>query len=267
MSFQPIVLSGGFLGYQFLQRTLETQQAAFNESTVNTRLTDYFEENIGSVTSAADLVADRRLLEVALGAFGLDDDINNKFFVEKILDDGVLSDDALSNRLADKRYREFAKEFGFGDFSIPNTQLSTFADGIIEKFQTQRFEAAVGAQNDDMRLALNAGRAAEEIASGSTSADGKWFEVMGNPPLRSVFETALGLPGSFAQLDIDKQLEVFQERAEASFGDSGIEQFTDPEKQEDLVRLFLVRSQAATIAATSAGSVALTLLQSSTLRF
>ena len=83
MTFQPVIPFGGNAGWSFLQRTLESQQATFEKGTVLRRDVDYFRENIGNISTAADLVADRRLLNVALGAFGLDDDLPNKAFIQK----------------------------------------------------------------------------------------------------------------------------------------------------------------------------------------
>jgi hypothetical protein len=61
-------------------------------------------------------VGDRRLLEVALGAFGLDDDIRNRFFIRKVLEEGTTSPSRrFANRLSDKRYLALAETFGFGD--------------------------------------------------------------------------------------------------------------------------------------------------------
>ena len=83
------------------------------------RDTDYFAAKIGEIDSAEQLVSDRRLLSVALGAFGLHADIDNKYFIRKVLEDGVLKEDALANRLTDERYKSLTKAFGFGDFSVP----------------------------------------------------------------------------------------------------------------------------------------------------
>ena len=66
--FQPVLISSGLSGWQFLQSTYDRQIATFNQSTQIKRDTDYFAENISSVTTAEDLVSDRRLLTVALGA-------------------------------------------------------------------------------------------------------------------------------------------------------------------------------------------------------
>jgi len=76
MSFTPVIPMTGYAGWAFLSRTLERQQESFVESGTVKRAAEYFRENIGKATTAEALVGDRRLLEVALGAFGLEDDIN-----------------------------------------------------------------------------------------------------------------------------------------------------------------------------------------------
>ena len=262
MSFQPVLPLQGYLGWRFLERTGEAQQAAFSNSAPIQRATDYFRENIGNVRTASDLVNDRQLLTVALGAFGLDDDINNRAFIQKVLEDGTIDDDALANRLADNRYADFSEVFGFGDSPIPNTVLSSFPAEIIDRFETQQFARAIGEQNNDLRLASNVNSGVADILDRSTTNDGRWFSIMGNAPLREVFQTALGLPSGIAGIDIDKQLEVFQERAQAIFGTDELAEIATPEQEEKLIRLFLIRSEANDLAANSAGSNALALLQS-----
>ncbi len=242
MSFQPVIPIGGYAGWSFLTRTREAQQEAFDASAEIARNVAYFEANIGAVTSAEALVSDRRLLQVALGAFGLDDDINSRYFLQKVLEDGTLDPAALANRLSDKRYLEFSKAFGFGDFDTPRTVLSDFPAEIAGAYREQQFEIAVGNQDANMRLALGLDRALGEIASRDTTDDGRWFLVMGQPPVRKVFEAALGLPGSVGALDLDQQLSAFRDKAAARFGDGEIAQFADPERREELVRLFLLRA-------------------------
>ena len=73
------------------------------------------------MTSAADLVADRRLLKVALGAFGLEGEIDKKAFVRKILEEGTADPASLANRLTDKSYYKLAEAFGFGDLGGART--------------------------------------------------------------------------------------------------------------------------------------------------
>ncbi|WP_281981061.1 DUF1217 domain-containing protein [Thalassorhabdomicrobium marinisediminis] len=264
MSFQPVVPLGGYTGWLFLQRTADTQKAAFNDSAPVQRATETFREKIGDIKTAEQLVNDRELLSVALGAFGLDEDLNNTYFIQKILEEGTTDDDALANRLADPRYAAFSDAFGFGTIGgVGRTGYSFFADEIIDRYEAKQFEKAVGNQNNDMRLALNLGPALDEIVEAGGTNNGQWFGMMGNKPLRSLVQTALGFPSSFAAIDLDKQLEQFKERAQATFGTDTLADLTEPENQEKLIRLYMLRSQSNAFAGTSSASIALTLLQQS----
>jgi hypothetical protein len=262
VSFQPILPLSGYGGWRFLNRTLETQQAAFQKSPAMQRDTAHFRERIAAIDSAEALVADRRLLRVALGAFGLEEDINNRAFLRKILEGGTTDPESLANRLADKRYFEFSKAFGFGEFEIRRNRLSGFADDMIKAYQSRQFEVAVGRQDESMRLALGLRRDLAALAGRETGERAKWFSVMGNPPLRRVFETAFGLPKAFAGLDLDRQLAILQERTRRAFGGGDVSQFADPVRVEELAQRFLLRADLDRMAPTSgSGSVALQLIQ------
>lgn len=261
MSFVPVIPFGGYTGWTFLKRTLATQQTALAAAPEQRRDTAYFRENIGKIETAEQLVSDRRLLKVALGAYGLDGDLNNRFFIRKVLEEGTLKEGALALKLADPRYREFSSAFAFGNFAIPNTKLSDFADKTLAAYAQRRFETAVGQQNDTMRLALNAEREVGTLARRTSSEDTKWFMVMGSKPLRQVFQTAFGLPASFASMDVDQQLTVLKDRADRMFGSPSVSQFAEPENLDKLVRTFLTRSDAASGLANSQSSLTLQLLQ------
>lgn len=262
MTFQAIVPLSGYAGWTFLTRTKDVQQAVHDQSPAVAREVDYFEENIGKISTAVELVADRTLLKVALGAFGLDADLPNKAFVEKVLSEGSLDEDAFSHRLSDKRYLKMAVEFGF-DLGTPSTKLSDFSGKIAEAYKGRQFEIAVGEADDNMRLGLTVQRDLTDIASNDMSENSKWFTIMGNPPLRSVFDTVFNLPSSFGALDLDRQLEVFQERSNRQFGSSDPSIFANPEKQEELIQKFLIQSQVQSFnSASQSGQAALSLLQS-----
>lgn len=263
MSYTPAIPLGGYAGWAFLTRTRAAQMEAFVSSPTLQRDEAYFRERIGDISTAEELVADRRLLSVALGAFGLEADIDNRYFIRKVLEDGTLDPDALANKLADKRYLEFSRAFGFGDYSTPRTRLSDFADTILASYEMRGFETAVGEQDGNLRLAMNAGRELAKLAGRNVSDETKWLAVMGSTPLRQVFETALGLPASFSALDLDRQIETFRDRAERVLGDAEISQFDDPSRVEDLIRVFLVRAEVqANAHVYSAQATALTLLSS-----
>ncbi|MEM6886505.1 MAG: DUF1217 domain-containing protein [Pseudomonadota bacterium] len=430
--FLPILPTNGIGGWQYLQRTYEDQLTVFENSPSVGRDIDYFRENIGNVTSAQDLVQDRRLLEVALGAFGLQEDIDNRFFIQKILEEGTTAQDSLANRFSDTRYREFSQAFSFGVGETSRIRSPDFLTEVLDGYKANSFEAAVGEQDEDMRIALYARRvladvvgppqkSAEEVAleqlsilvdnfageiageadyfearigsvetaddlindrrllqfalsaygledefdaiesfvasgpndmneaeeriravltEGSISVvaraneigdqryidlsrgfgfgiaeslrtndlgfasevvdqyigqnfsvpedinyqgpldivnsqlvfersdqsemsnDAKWLTIMGEPPLRALFEKAFNLPSQFGQADIDQQLTVFKERSRRDFGSDDASLFADPDRIDDLIVKFLARSQIGSFsAAASPASVALTLLQ------
>lgn len=264
MTFQPVVPFGGVGGWAFLSRTREAQQDAFDRSASIIRDTAYFEEKINTITTAEDLVGDRRLLRVALGAFGLETEIDSKFFVRRVLEESTFDPKTLSNRLADKRYLALSKAFGFGDLDPPNTVLSDFGPGITKLYRDRQFEAAVGNQSEDMRLALGLERDLADIASRDFSDEAAWFTIMATPPLRAVFERAFSLPPVIGSLDIDRQLALFREKAETVFGDSTVKQFADPENLGELRRKFLAQSELqAGPGGSVRGSAAFALLQQS----
>jgi len=262
MTFAPILPFAGYAGWKFLDRTLPDQIARAAQSPVAARDMAYFRDNIGSVSSASDLVSDYRLLRVALGAFGLQDDLPNKAFIARVLSDGPTAEDALANRLADKRYKAFSEAFGFGSTLGPRTRAPGFAERILERFSRQEFERAVGEQNGNMRLALTAQRELPELAARGLTETTGWLSVLGNPPLRRVFETAFGLPASISGIDLDQQVEAFQSAAQRVLGHAEIARFSDPEALDDLLRNFTIRAQAASgPSATTPGMAALTLLR------
>jgi len=259
--FQPVIPVGGLAGWRFLQNTYDNQYATFTESAQVKRDTEHFRDTIGTIETAEQLVNDRQLLNVALGAFGLQDDINNKAFVQKILEEGTLDPGAFANRFADARYQKLAEAFGFGPGEVRQTAFSFFADDIISAYERQSFEIAVGNQNGDMRIALSAERSFLELAESESSEEGKWFQVMGELPMRRLFETAFNLPSSFSQIDLDQQREILAERSERLFGTSDPAAYADKELQERLISRYTALSQIQDFQASTSGAVvALTLL-------
>lgn len=261
MTFQPALPIGGLAGWAFLSRTFDTQLASFAKSPAIARDIDYFRQNIGSVRTAEDLVSDRRLLTVALGAFGLQDDLPNRALIRRVLEDGTSSREALANRLSDDRYKQLSDAFGFGPGQGLQTGRPGFADRIITRFERQSFEVAVGRVDESMRIALSGQRELARIAADNKSSDAQWFTVLSLPPLRKKLEVALGLPASVGQIDIDKQRDLFQERARRQFGTDKLAELARPEVMERITQAYLIRQQISSGQSSLSGAAAaLTLL-------
>jgi len=261
MPFAPVIPLSGLGGWRFLERTQEKQQALFNSSPDLQREVDYFKENIGNITSSAELVGDRRLLAVALGAFGLSDELNKQAFVRTVLDGGTFDPLSFANRLGNSNYLEFAKTFSFGNDGgfVPTTNR---INDIADKFLSTQFEEAVGDVDNTMRLALNFKREMGELAAQDLPRDTGWFRAMGSQPIRAVLESAFNLPTEFSQIGLDQQKDVLISKAKQFFGGGSIDIFSDPGILDDMVRRFHLREQInnGPVAATP-GMAALNLLQ------
>jgi hypothetical protein len=263
MSYTPVIPLGGYVGWQFLNRTLPVQQASFAQSAQIERDTQYFKETIGSITSAEQLVDDYRLLSVALAAFGLEDDIQSRHLIKTVIEEGPKDSSALANRLSDSRYIELAEAFQFNDPEASPAALgSAFADDMAARFTELEFERAVGEQDEGLRLALNATRELSIVSESASSENGFWYSVMGNTPLKTVFETAFGLPESFGLLDVDTQQQTLKNKSVAFFGTSDPAYFQIEENIDNLVKTYLLRDQInQNQASQSSASIALTLLK------
>ena len=268
MPFAPAIPFGGLSGFRFLERTYERQFETFNESPDLDREVAYFLEAAEKITTVDQLMADRRVLSVVLGAFGLDEDLDKRAFIRKVIEEGTLDGDAFANRLVEPAYREMSEFLAFGDFGgtliFENTRLN-----IVDRYRERQFELSVGDVDLSMRLALNFKREATKIAteSAGSSENTGWLRLLGSQPLRSVVEGAFFLPSQFALIDIDQQVEEIKARSINLLGSSSPSELLDPEKLDRVVERFLLRQDALNgqSGAATSGTVALSLLQSSNL--
>ena len=261
MAFAPVVPFGGLLGFRFVERTFDAQFEAFGKSPDIQREIDYFLEHAGEATTAEALVADRRLLRVALGAFGLDDEVDKRAFIRKILEDGTIDPEALANRLSDPAWAEFSQALGYGDLGGLLVFDNTRQD-IAEQFRLRQFERAIGDADVDIRLALNFRRQIREIATDPGVETSGWLKVLGSKPLRSVIEGAYNLPIAFGLIDIDRQVGDLEARTGQLFGSESPAVFASDENIDDLLRRFLLSAQLrGGISPSAPGATALILLQ------
>lgn len=135
MSYTPIIAGAGMVGWQMLQNTLVNQQRAFENTAEILREGNYFRENIGSMETPEDLVGNRRLLRVALAAFGMESETDTRRLIQTVLEEGTEDGKALANRLNDSRYVAFADVFNF-DVSVESrTREEGFAEPILASYE------------------------------------------------------------------------------------------------------------------------------------
>jgi len=260
MSFQPVIIGSGLPAWSLLNDTLERQQALHASTYQSKSDTAHFLGKFDKLQTAEDVVSDRRLLRVVLGAYGLADDIDNRHFIKTVLSEGVADSSALANKLSDQRYRSLAKDFDFSTSPPMPSRSPDLAKKTIAAFRIQTFEEAVGETNNNMRLALSFQRSLQDLTSNATSNAAAWYQVMATPPLREVFQTALGLPSSFSNLDIDDQHSRFLTKANDVFGTNDVAELAEKDLSETIVRRFLVLQQSQQVSVANRFETALTLL-------
>lgn len=243
MTYQIALGTGGLAGWNILKRTAGVQKQLIANDPVVSRSQSYFVDNIGKAETAGDLINNYKLLGVALGAFGLEEDINNRAFIRKVLESDLDDPRSLVNRLSDKRYLQFAKAFHYGDDPQAVSEAG-FGDKISVQYLEREFERRVGESDEDLRLALNAKRELARLSDRESTDKTLWYEVLGSPPLRKVFSIALGFDAdTFSKIPLERQMSELTAKAERMFGDGSIKAFADDQKVEKLVQNFLVRSQ------------------------
>lgn len=175
--------------------------------------TAYYLANIVKVKSIDDLLANDRLYNYAMTAFGMDPATDTKSFMRQILEGGVRDPKSLANGQDNKRYAAFAASFDFEARGEAATTYNPAQRPTVDKYMRQTLEQDAGAQNEGVRLALYFQRKAPNITS--------FYQVLADPALAKVVRTMLSLPESFAQADIDKQVQLFEKRLK-------IKDFSDP---------------------------------------
>lgn len=165
---------------------------------------DYYKANAASVTSVDDLLKNRKLLTVALGAYGLESQVNSKALLRKLLSEDPSASTSLANRMADTRYQNFAKAFASlredGGAAIGDAQN---IDAVVSAYQETQYEKAVGRNDTAARQALYFTRVAPK-------ATGSIYQVLTDSTLSTVVREAYGLPKETAALDVKQQVRQLQ---------------------------------------------------------
>lgn len=199
-----------------------------NESLEVKRLTDGFESRISSVSSAEQLFDDRELREVALSAFGMEDDMDNRTFILKVLNSDLDDDTSLANQLADKRYLNLAQTFGFGAMVNKPSDDGGLGDQIIAALQATQAGANATETAHAATLERALGRLEELYSDAALTDDDRWVAALDDADLGAVLRTILDLPTDLASLDTTEQLAALRQEAERVFGVSEVIDFTSP---------------------------------------
>lgn len=222
----------------------------------------YFEENIGRVDSIDKLLEDRDLLKVALTAFGVEGRDDSATILERALSEDPNGPESLVNIIGDRGLAKLSRKFGFYQSGSGFSQDEDFASRIVDNYQWQLFENSVDIVDEAIGNALSFQRGAPALASLEGNDNTKWYSVLGDTMMREVFQTALGLPSGFSQIDIDKQLSVIKDKSEIRYGIKSFSDLLDSKKLDAVIRGYLLQKEVQDNNALGSQQVALTLLSS-----
>lgn len=185
---------------------------------------------------------DSKLREATMDLYGIAKPNRDIIFVQKILDTDLSLEKSRLTFVSDPNLRVMAEAFAFNTGDTGRNYPEGFADAISRRFLDRQFEASIGETDPNMRLALALERELETMVNSTRTNDGRLYSILGSPPLREVFQTAMRLPASFASIDIDQQHDVLKARMESQFGITEVGDFLQPEKLEELRSQFLTFS-------------------------
>ncbi|MGN6551415.1 MAG: DUF1217 domain-containing protein [Pararhizobium sp.] len=191
--------------------------------------TAYYDDAIGRVTSVDDFLADSRLVDYALVANGIDPKTVKTSDLRKALTSDLGDPKSYANSEADQKLRDLVASFNFqSDGSIaeePVGDVQSKADIVkTQDFYTrQTLESNEGDQNTGVRLALYF----ERMAPGIKTA----YEILADPALLEVVQTALGISPDTGAADISLQAKYIDGRLDYA-------DFQDPAKLTKFIAQF-----------------------------
>jgi hypothetical protein len=209
--------------YRIIASDLQRSLGATGAKPQVARETAYYLAHIGEIKSLDDFLADDRIFSYAMKAFGLQDMVYAKAFMRKVLSEGIATPETFANKLADRRYREFAAVFNFAQYGGATTVFERTRQGTVDRYLRQTLEEDVGRQNEGVRLALYFDRKAPEIT--------RALDFLADPALLKVTQVALGLPVAMSLLDLDKQVQMIEAKL-------AVEDLADPDKRAAFLERF-----------------------------
>lgn len=166
----------------------------------------YYQNTILKIDSVTELLADRKLLDIALTSRGLDPaDVSNDF-LKKLFTSNLDDPKSFANTESDPRFKSLVTSFNFDDAGKVvrvarfGPQTSDQLAETQQRFLQQTLEIQQGDRNPGVRLAIYFQRKVPSITSA--------YDILADKALAEVFRTTFGLPDSIGTMDVDRQAKL-----------------------------------------------------------
>ncbi len=203
-------------------------------------LISYFQNNAASIASPDALLKNYKALSLVLGAFGLQDKINDTAILRKLMTQDPKSPSSLAHTLGDAKYQLFAQ--ALSNWKTPPFATASSRAQVVASFTTNVFEQAADKQAPGLANALYFTREAPSLKSDAA--------VQADAGLLAVAVTSLGLPlQNFEELDFDQQTTILKNKLDVS-------SLQNPADVKRMAEQYLVAQQSAASDEPAAGSIA-----------
>jgi len=204
-----------------------------------------FTAAVKSATSVQQLLSNPTVLQVLLTANGMADQIPYTALAQQALQSNLTDSNSLANTLTDTRWKTTAALYNFASQGLAVIQqpkvISSIANGYAENTWLQSLDATT----PGLSYALSF----RNTASSITSVD----QILGDPVMRTVVTTTLGIP-----LQIAFQPLEAQEKAISSQLD--ISQFKDPKFVDTFLQRYIIAAATASSTSSTSSTPSLTAL-------
>lgn len=225
-----------------------------------TKKAETYQEKIQSIDTVSELLADREVLDVVIGAFGFDPEEVTDDFLKQAFRSDLSDPKSFVNQQTDNRWAELVASFNFdAEGNLTRETIGTIQQRgetmeTVNKYLRQTLEEAEGESNEAVRLALYFQRAAPNVTDA--------YGLIADDALMAVFRTTFGYSDEFSNMDVDQQARIINDNLDLA-------DLQDPDKLERFLQRYtamydtensVATSSAATILAGGSGSISADLL-------
>jgi hypothetical protein len=225
-----------------------------------TEKAEKYQEKIQSVDSVSELLADRDVVDVVIGAFGFDPEEVTDDFLKQAFASDLSDPKSFVNLQSDSRWAELVASFNFdAEGNLTRETIGTVQQRgevmeTVNKYLRQTLEEAEGESNEAVRLALYFQRTAPTVTDA--------YGLIADDALMAVFRTTFGYSDEFSNMDVDQQARIIEENMDLA-------DLQDPEKLERFLQRYtamydtesgVIDSSALTILSGGSGSISADLL-------
>lgn len=188
-----------------------------------------FTQAVNSAKSMTQLLANPQFMNVLLTANGMSDQIGYTALATKALTSKLSDPNSLANQLTDSRWKTLAQKYDFSASGLKSLQNAATIASIANAYATATWQTS----QDQVTPGLANALAFKAQASTISSVD----QILGNPTMRAVITTTLGIPQEIAFQSLNAQETAISSRID-------ITQFKSPSFVESFVQRYLIANAA-----------------------